>query len=238
MARIVLGPNVLDMRGKIGALMYSIWKSGVHVCRAVPNIIANPASADQSNIRCKLAYYAKYWYDTLTAGQRDVWEQWALTEPGKGTKDGGILSLIKGNNGKMSGYNAFVMAQQWLYSSGQGMSINAPLGETPPTPPRDVNLAWVSPTLSVNWTPPESYNPDPVARIRIWIAHHKGLFHKQLSVNEDCTQVTKNMTQVKGAKGELIDLTDCLGEIMVQMDTVNPNGTKSGPSNVAQIVLT
>lgn len=238
MARVEYSGLINDLRGSIGGWTYSIWKAGVAYVRKQAAIISNPASADQANVRCKLAYYAKYWYDLLTAQQRIDWSTWALTEPGKGNKDGGILTLIKGNNGKMSGFNAFVMAMQWLYSAGHGMSIEAPLGATPPTPPKDVSLAWVSPTLTVNWVAPDIYMPAPEARARIWIAHHKGLFHRQLAVHELVTQLTKNITQVKGANGDLVSLSDCPGEIIVQMDTVDPNGTKSGPSNVVQTVLT
>lgn len=235
-AKIKYGALVSDIRGAIGQEVFSVWKAGVAYVRKKASIRANPQSTDQATIRCNLANLAKYWFNTLTQAQRDLWETWALTEPGKGNGEGGILAIIRGNGGKMSGYNAFCMANQWLKSCALASPVaTPPIDVDPPTPPLDIGCSWATPTLTVTWTTPVTFKES--ARCRIWIASHEQPVHRQLVTYAVADLDTKDITNVKGANGDVVALADVLGHYLVQMDTVDPDGSKSGPSMVQRVVI-
>lgn len=236
MARIKLGVILNDIRGSIGEFTYSIWKAGVHVLRSKAAVIANPMSTDQAAIRCNLANLSKLWYDTLTPEQRAAWSAFALTKPGMGDRDGGIYTVIKGNNGIMSGMNAYIMVNQWLKSIDQATVNDAPVGLTPPTPPLNVEATWLSPDLTVTWDIPQTAKMN--ARGRIWMACHQPNMHRQLVAVELTATTTKVITTVKAAQGKDTALADLPGNYVLQMDTVDLDGTKSGPSEAIDVTIT
>lgn len=228
--RIKFNSIVSDASGRLGEFVYSKWKSGINYIRKAATIIYNPESPDQVAIRAQLANLAKYWYDTLDQAQRDGWATWALTKPGMGTGSGGIRDLIKGNGGVMSGFNAFILANQWVFSSNPAASVleDAPIGATPPTPPLSVSPTWTTPNLVVTWNGPDVKKTG--AYCRLWIACREYGVHKQLIANALATAGTISIAAVKGANGASIPLVDAPGHYLVQMDTVDPDGTKSQPS--------
>lgn len=234
--RIKLGPLITDARGRLGEVVFSIWKTGVQYVRQVANVISNPQSADQMAIRNNLSVNSKAWYDTLTPAQRSGWNDWAATSPGMGEGDGGIYTIIKGNKGVMSGINAFIMAQQWLISAGLSNVQDAPLGLTPPSAPSSVAASYAAPTLTVTWTEPDIHKVD--AKVRIWLASHQLGIHKQLTANALASAATLPITNVKGALGASVAIADYPGDYIIQMDTVDTDGTKSPPSNVAFVTVT
>lgn len=237
MARIQLSGLLTDVRGKIGNYVFSVWKAGNHYIRNVASVISNPSSSDQALVRCYMAMLTKYWYDTLTADQRENWNTWALTEPGKGNKDGGVETVIKGNNGKMSGFNAFCMANMWNRTAGISADVIAvaPLGVTPPTPPLSVAASEAAGTVTVTWTEPITHEAD--ARVRIWGVSREKLMHRQLLATEPVAAGTKDIVSFKGAGGASILFADVVGHFLIQLDTVDDTGTKSGPSNVAEFTI-
>jgi hypothetical protein len=233
--RIKLGPILQDARGKLGSVVFSVWKTGKQYVRQTANIIANPNSTDQSAIRANMEMLSKYWYGTLTQDQRDGWATWALTKPGMGTGSGSIRDLIKGNTGIMSGFNAFCMANQWVYTGDPAASVveDAPLGATPPTPPLSVTPIWTTPNLVVTWNGPDVKKTG--AHCRLWITCRERGVHKQLIAVALATAGTISIAAVKGALGASIDLINAPGHYLVQMDTVDPDGTKS-PGSVTMDV--
>ena len=236
LARFKLGFGMADIRGKIGNYVYSIQKTGVSTIRQVAQAVSNPMSPDQAAIRCNLARYAKAWNDDLSDAQRAGWATWALTKPGMGNKDGGILVVIKGNNGIMSGFNAYVMVNQWLRSCALAGVDDAPIGATPPTPPRTVEATWTTPNIVVTLLAPQVKKTGAFSRL--WIAKHQPDIHRQLVVAAVATQLTINVATLKGAQGADVAVIDSPGNYIIQMDTVDPDGTKSGPSNVAEVKVT
>ena len=231
MARFKLGFGMTDIRGKIGNFVYSIQKTGVSTIRQVAQSVSNPMSADQAAIRCNLAFLTKNWNDVLTQEERDAWATWALTKPGMGNKDGGILTVIKGNNGIMSGMNAYVLANQWLKSIGAANTAVAPVGATPPTAPVVTSIIWDGvDRADVIWVLPTVMKVG--AKVRLWLACRQPGVHRQLVWAEDATLLTRSLYSIKVAQGAAALIVDYPGDYIIQMDTVDTDGTKSGPSNV------
>jgi hypothetical protein len=235
--RATLNGPVGDLRGTLNGWTYSIWKAGVQVIRKAANVISNPSSADQALVRCYMSMLTKYWFDTLTQDMRENWNTWALTEPGKGNKDGGVETVIKGNNGKMSGFNAFCMSNMWNRTAGISADVitAAPLGVTAPTPPLSVAAVEAAGTVTVTWLDPLIKGAN--ARVRIWGVSRENLMHRQLLATEPFAAGTKDILSFKGAGGASILFADVLGHFVIQMDTVDDTGTKSGPSNVAEFTI-
>lgn len=236
MARITLGPNVTDIRGRVGSVVYSIWKSGVSYVRQAANVVYNPHSGDQSTIRAWLTILSKYWYDSLSEAQRIEWNDWAQTQPGKGNKDGGVLNIIKGNGGIMSGYNAFLMANLWLRSVCRPVTLNAPLGHQPPSAPTGVTAAYAGGTVTLTWVEPQTHKAG--AQVRIWMMNHNKIGHRQEVMYTDFNDTPRPLLSFKGANGGTILFADAPGQYAFQMDTVDLDGTKSEPSNVAEVTVT
>ena len=236
MARIKLGAILSDIRGELQNGVYSIWKTGVHYIRNIAPVISNPHSTDQAYIRFLMSEYSKDWFDTLTEAQRENWNDWAQTKPGQGNGDGGIYNIIKGNNGIMSGFNAFIMANQWLSSAGCGAVTAAPIGVTPPSAPRNVAASYLDPDVTVTWIAPDTVKAG--ARVRIWLYHRQQLIHKQLVQSAAYDDLTADITNVKGANGDSVAIADYLGDYLIQMDCVDPDGTKGPPSNTCAVEVT
>jgi hypothetical protein len=236
MAKVKYTGGVLEFRGSIGNMTYSIQKTGVATVRNKAAAISNPQSADQSAIRANLALLTGQWSAVLTQAQRDSWNTYALTKPGMGVSDGGILHLIKGNNGIMSGFNAFVLVNQWLRSVNKTATGQAPIGETPPTPPTNVAAVYAGGNMTISWTAPGTMKAN--AQARIWIGCHQSTCHRQLVATEEANAGTKVITGFKGAQGVVIPFASAPGDYFFQMDTVDVNGTKSGPSNTVEVTVT
>ena len=229
MARITLGPNVTDIRGKFGSIVYSIWKTGRQYMRQAANVINNPHSTNQMAIRDRLTLLSKRWYDTLDDAKRAGWNDWALTKPGMGNGDGGVLTVIKGNGGIMSGFNAYILANQWLNTIGQAIVDDAPLGLTPPSAPTLVSATWNVDRLDLIWTAPITMKAD--AKVRLWIAHRNQLLHKQFVWAEDALLLTRSLYFALGSGGAAVLVKDYPGEYILQMDAVDIDGTKSPGGN-------
>jgi hypothetical protein len=235
MATFKVGFGFTDVRGSVGNNTFSIQKSGIHTIRNKAPAIANPQSASQMTIRCNLANSSKIWADTLTQDERNGWNTWALTKPGMGDGDGGITTIIKGNGGIMSGFNAFLLANQWLRTIGLGQVTVAPVGATPPTPPLSVAASQVGNNVVVTWTIPQTFKSG--ARVRVWLNKHQVEIHRQLIDIADPATGTFTLINVRGAGGAWMPIIDSPGDYLIQMDTVDPDGTKSGPSNVTEVTV-
>ncbi len=236
MARIKLGPLVSDIRGTVNELAFSIWKSGVAYVRGKSGAIQNPQSSSQGLKRAVVALLSKRWRSVLSQVERDGWDTWALTQPGKGDNDGGINNMIKGNNGVMSGFNAHILANTWLASAGIGFKTIAPNAAPAPTPPTTVAVTFAGGIATVTWNTPGTAEAGAICRIWGRIEGIKG--HVQLITTAAFDANTKDITSVRAAKGNNILLAALVGKTMhVQIDTVNPTGGKSAGSNVAQAVI-
>ncbi|MBA7584139.1 hypothetical protein ES708_26092 [subsurface metagenome] len=236
MAKIVLAPIVTDIRGKLGSLVFSAWKSGVNYVRTVTGVIKNPQSIQQGIKRAVVASLSKTWRATLSQVERDGWDAYALTEPGKGPSDGGINNMIRGNSGKMTGFNAYILANTQLNSAVLGFVDIAPIATPAPTAPINVDVTVLAGTATVTWIAPALAEVGAVCRIYGRIEGIRG--HVQLITTEAFDTLTKDITAIRSANGVDLLLAALVGKTLhVQMDTVNPTGGKSAGSNVASAVI-
>jgi hypothetical protein len=227
------GP-VGDMRGTLNGMTYSVWKAGVYVAKKVASVIANPQSAKQAKMRCNIASCSAAWR-LLDAAAKSAWDAFAATEPGKGDGDGGIYNLIKGNGGKMTGWNAFLFCNQLLESANLAAVTAPPLGEPSPGAPTTVVASQVGNAIHVTWV-------DPVGaiagdKVRIFITGRNGLIHKQLTRIVAIAVQQEDIVSFQGAGGVTVATSDYPGDYLVQLDCITQTGVKSGPSMTATVTV-
>ncbi len=239
MARIKLGPNVTDIRGSIKEVVYSIWKTGVHYIRSKAGIISNPQSADQALIRSLMALASKAWFDTLTVIQRGNWNEFASgLEPQEGG-GGGILNIIPQNRGIMSGMNAYCMCYTMVRFVGIVLPVGfdeAPLGATPPSAPTLSTVVWNTPLVDITWVDPTTVESG--AFIRIWMRSRENICHRQLRWWIALAVLTTGLNMFTGAGGANIQFIHAPGHYLFQLDCIQENGLKSGPSQTREVTVT
>lgn len=240
MARIWLSEVLNDIRGSIKNHVYSVWK-GLNYLREKAVTISNPNSIYQATIRAKVTAISKRWYDTLTAGQRSLWIEYAEALTPKEGDAGGTKNLIPDNGGVMSGYNAYIMLNMLAYSAGVIDDIlfidDAPIGITPPNAPTVLLGTWDVPTccITLTWT-------DPVAalvgtKIRVWVVSLDSGAHKQKRTALALAVEAYSLCDVRVALGSLQNIRLLPGHYHIQIDAVGPNGQKSPPSNICQVTV-
>jgi len=79
MAKILPGPNSGEIRGQMGGVVYSRNRFGMYVRNNSSPV--NPQSARQNAIRAAFTQIAQRWRDTLTAAERQGWEDYAQETP-------------------------------------------------------------------------------------------------------------------------------------------------------------
>ena len=238
MAKIKLGPNVMDMRGKVGQLVYSIWKSGVSYMRQAAEVVRNPASAAQVAVRGIIRALSSEWKALPESSQA----QWGLVAAKGATRknpEGGIRALINTPEGKMSGFNAFVEANELAKSVGQTVTIQAPVLTTPPpNMPPDLTATFDGAKVTVTWGDIPGVTADQY--VRVWVYSEQKMFHKQLIATALGSAKTVNITQVRGENGVLIDMAVFANSaVLIQSDTVGKTtGWASNPSATKRLYMT
>lgn len=243
MAWFKLGEIMTDIRGSVRNHVYSVWK-GRHYLRTNAELVGNPQTDPQADLRRKMSELSKRWNRDLDDTQRAGWESYAKTQGSKGAgdKDKGGEGIIPQNKGLMSGVNAFCMTNFLIWTVGGTEIDDAPMGINPPTIPEKgeceydpVNKKITVPIIFPEWGPPrEGITPD--GKVRVWVQPPKGVH----------SRIEKTVT---GAPGESIvveietyrelDTAQplCPGKFTIQADAVNSWGLRSGPSAKNEVVL-
>lgn len=240
MARIWLSELANDIRGSIKNHTYSVWK-GLNYIREKAVSIMNPCSVGQENIRAKTSQCSKRWYDTLTAGQRDLWNEYAEALTPKEGDGGGTKNLIPDNGGVMSGFNAYVMLNLLAYNAGiitlATFIDDAPIGVSPPNAVTGLTCEWNATTccIDITWT-------DPVdalvgTQIRIWMVSLDGGAHKQRVTVQILGAEAYSICWARIALGASTAIRNVPGHYHIQADAVGPNGQKGPPSNICQVTV-
>lgn len=240
MARIKLGAIISDIRGTLQNGVYSLAKGGVHYVKNIPASVNNPHSEDQALVRSTIQVASKRWYDTLTADQRNGWNELAQVLSGLAKEgNGGVLSLVPPIGMDGSGLNAYVGF--FTRSAAAGLigsfSDDAPIGETQPTPPAYPSASYDGLTgyLTVNWTDPAT--ADAGAKIAVWVASHQKIYHKQIVAYNDLLLLTDDIAAARGAKGKWIPFQKTKPfEMIIQLQTVNPSGWASPGCDSVEVV--
>lgn len=236
MARIKMSSLVSDIRGKIGEVVYSVWKSGVSYVRQTAKVVSNPQSSAQAKIRARITECAKYWKDTLTQAQRNAWEAYAPTLPKYLTGPGDI---IKKSAGIMSGFNAFVRNNLNSFTAGisaLGTFIaDAPIGVTAPDAVASIAAGWDGSAneIDVTWVA----GTVPGLNVRIWLRSTDANIHAQVNQTEAVATLAKSCSQVAAAKGLMFPIDNAPGLYDVQIDVVDANGQDSPASALVRNIV-
>lgn len=247
MARIYLSEVIQNISGSIGNHVYSCWK-GLNYIRNKAVSILNPRSVDQANMRAKAGASAQRWYSTLTGAQRDLWNEYAQQQGAAAQQTGpngnggaGTKSLIPGNGGVMSGFNAYVMINSLAYSGDTTAMAtfvdDAPLGIDAPTAPTTLGCTWNGATCcpDLTWVDPSEVLVG--SRIRIWGVSLDGGAHRQLMTTAPLEDEAASVCQIRAALGAIYNVRDLPGHYHFQIDAIGPNGQKSPPSNICQLTV-
>jgi hypothetical protein len=232
MAKVTLGALINSLKGSIGEMVFSTWKGKPYV-RSKAQTISNPQSADQTDVRSRIAECAKYWAATLTPSQRSEWEAYALTIPAPTSGPGDI---IKPGKGPFSGFTAFVRNNLNMFISGQcalgTFQEIAPIGTPQPDAPTAVAAAWNSPNLAISWTP----GTVPGAYVVTWA---KGVrsFHAQITNVTAVGSGISQATNVNVAGGASIPLTTVRDYASMQVIAYDNLGQPSNPSVVVNDIF-
>lgn len=233
MAKIVLGPIINDIRGSIGAQVFSVWK-GIHYIREKAAQIGNPNSAKQVIVRNALAAASQAWTSTLTVAQRNQWnemaQRWGAAAKENSSK--GYKDLMPDLGRNMSGYNAYVRA--YVSNAIVGIAaVAAPsIGIDIPKPPTGLSITPDGPPstkLALAWTD----SPDMLANsmVAMW-CEVPGISHKQLLGYLALGVQAFDVAQTRGANGQYIPLQ--IGVYRFQLATYNEFGMRSFGSNIVE----
>ncbi len=128
MARVLNPLMSGKAKGSIGGMTFAGWK-GMHSVRRLP-VPARRMRTTQPANRSLIGFLSRE-YGTLTNGQRDLWETYALNHP----RDDGFGSTFI-----MSGQNAYIM----LNHTAIRLGLIGKLQTTPPTDPPPATITGLS----------------------------------------------------------------------------------------------
>jgi hypothetical protein len=207
MAKIKLVAPVSDIRGELGGVVYSNWK-GIAYTRDLATAISNPESLAQEAVRASLSSLSQRWLSTLTDAQRAAWEEYAQQ---RGSAKGadrvvGYKSLMPDLGKIMTGKNAYVSTNAQLGRWSIAPVDDAPLGINAPGAPTTLAVSYVAgppKKHTLTWVDPAGM--DAAGYICIWGESPK-LFHRQLVAVVEHGVQTYDVTQMRGAGGELLSI--------------------------------
>lgn len=234
MAKIKLSSPVSDVRGALGQDVYSNWK-GISYIRRKALTISNPQSAAQTEVRNALTMYSRLWLSTLTDAQRAAWEEYAkiLGSAKKSETMVGYKSLMPDLGKTLSGKNAYISANTLLDRVGLTNVTDAPLGINVVSPPTGFTATWnpVPPgTMELAWVDPVDMGLEDL--ILVWL-EYVGICHKQLRIWKAKAVLSADITNGRGANGELVDFG--IGLYRFQLATLNTNGMRSVGSQLIEV---
>jgi len=161
MARITLSDLIIDIRGKVGQSVYSIWK-GIHLVKQMPINFMYPWGSAYNWVMRKLVdECTERWKKVLSLAQKNAWEQYSdyLGALG-GLYAPGAVDMIPGLRryaGIMSGFNAYTLTNALRRTVGYSDFLDdAPNGQWfPPQPAFQTFYCTITPkpTLHVTLTP-------------------------------------------------------------------------------------
>jgi hypothetical protein len=238
MARAVLGPNLIDLTGKLGNSVYNSY-SGLHTVRALPAVVTNPQSTSQTATRSALAVFVSAWRG-LTLAQKKTWDAYASyliksTESEGGRNSAGLIRIPRG---PYSGYNAFISCNMnrysYNYSILTSILLTAPITQQRPEPLKTLLAVVVGRTIAVSW---EYITPGVKnERLGIWIKSVDADIHPQIiyteARNADGTTIVSAVNKTSGTSISLPD-----GVYQVQAIIINEYGIITAPSELVKVQL-
>jgi hypothetical protein len=125
MAKITPSPLVSKIQGKIGSLIFQVWKKA-NIVRNMPLTIHNPSTPAQALRRNVFQQLVSAWRN-LDNQSKAAWEDYAQGLPGNPQENIGTTQLINPMGGNMTGFNAFLGVNGRLSSAGLPFVIVPPI---------------------------------------------------------------------------------------------------------------
>ena len=232
---------VSSINGKLGDNIFTTWKNE-KVVKSAPLSVNDPNTASQHGIRKVVGSSSSAWNAILTPEQRAGWETYARFLPNLQKNPSGIRRLAPGTPNTITGKDAYVMTNVWLFSAGLPVVINAPLSGAQPAAPTFSSVIYDplhAPVgaILVIWFDP--IGVDPASKIRVWIASPQHLFHNQIVGAFYTGLQTVAIETVRGTLGHFILIQGLVdSRVFLQMDCVTPLGRKSMLSECFEFVIT
>jgi len=220
MARIKLGNGVEDIRGRAAGQVYSAWRPGVNYIQMMPIQKPKSKTAAQKAAREYQAKLAGRWR-WLGDNERADWENASKMKRYRRNPESGIRAIIRVSANKMSGFNAFMEANQLAHSVGRNEIIASPkLTEKAPSALPEFDAVLDKDGLIIGWKPA---NTAAVSQfLRIWIYSEQGKFHKQLAGVAPMATGKTEIRQVRISKGSIVPIGDYFNTaVLIQVDVVD-----------------
>lgn len=248
MAKLIMGPLVSKISGKIGSVIFSSWKGTAYV-KQMPIVIHNPSSEAQALIRNLLISFLMAW-KVLNDDIKALWREHAQGL-GSGADQNSMIGsegLIKPSGKVMTGANAFVGTNVRL------VQVDMDRVEVPPVSPvpGPTSLSAAMDTNIIEGSvvfPPDSLIVDDVARIFLRVDKPGG--HTYLSTFVAVTLLMIGETGIvtvpysistirMGHEGQIEEVgIEHLSDLPVslQADGVAQTGYKTAASNIVRMVV-
>lgn len=147
MAKVVQPLMSLEARGKMGGLVYNVWR-GLNTVKAFKSPV-QPGSVDQLTMRAKLTDATRAW-GSLSAANRQTWIDYA---------DAHLETDWTGANKRLTGQNWFCRCYVLMALAGGAAPTAAPTAVAPASivgaglayvagPPKKITLTWTSPNAA------------------------------------------------------------------------------------------
>jgi hypothetical protein len=156
MALVKLGGMIAEIRGSVGGSTFARNRGGAYVRnRSVP---LNPQTTNQVAVRTLFGIFAQRFSDTLTASQRDAWEQYAANV---------LLPNSLGESRQVTALNHYIRSNTLLSLTNQSLVDDAPTQfTTGPTIEPTITLDATADTLS--FTDLGDYTPSTDGTIGVY----------------------------------------------------------------------
>lgn len=227
----------MDIRGKIGQVIYCKRKSGSHYVKAAPQVVRNPNSPAQSVARNSFDELSGM-FRRLSDQERTSWGIAAEKGVKRGNPEGGTRALIKTPKGTPTGKNTFVGTNRLAQSIGQTEIISkAKISVPPPNGSMNLTASYSDGKIIVRWDnikdTAESHS------VRVWLDCSGEGFHKQLAVSVPAAEGYVDINEVKGAKGKTKSLSTFPGKtVLIQADVVDRSkGIAFHPSRTLDVEI-
>ena len=218
---------VSRITGKLGTEDFMTWKNKL-VVRKSPTTVTDPNSPLQAAIRQSMIDNGNVWSNTLTGPEKAQWESFALSKVYKEIVSSGERNLVAGNGGIYTGYNAFIMLNQFLASVESTPITVPPIAQSAQAPAKSLRYTWndITSRIEIDWGVSPDF--DDTEFIRFWIHSVQNFFHKQIAGFTSYAAFQFSIGTVRSALGLNLDLIACVpSTVFICSDIVHPDGRRS-----------
>jgi hypothetical protein len=242
------GIDITNLHGRVilnSPVIATQWK-GIVVVRKIPKAFTSSTPL-QLGYRAQVRACVNAWHNTLTQAQREAWDAYAssIYNLAKwGSIENAVINVIPKHKPIMSGLDAMVSRNSYLYSVGDTtIALKPPVPKPSLNPPFITALSYPEPadSATVHWNPPTIIGSYDYVKQRLWGMVVSKAYRQLLGVFPRTTN-SFTFTSMKIAGAVVTPFTGIEpGTLRVQMDCVfydSGYGAEiSAESNVKECIL-